>query len=220
MNLAPLFTPSERDRIGIWTSSNSNGTERRISGSGEVGSGELVLNREIDALRFPPNIPNQLYAVSPLLIVNSRPTLTTPLADQMVLVDKGLSYIPTGMFNDPEGETLNFSVSGEPSLPEWLIFSVNPLAFSGTPTKSTDIGITIITVTVSDTDRTGFSFKLTVPNQSPVQTTPIANQEALAGKEFLYVIPPNTFRDPDNGTLRYMIEVTDSGIRVADTFNR
>ena len=197
------------DRIGIWTSSNSDGTERRINTSGEVGAGELVLNQEIDAPRFPPNIPNRLYAVSPLLIVNSRPTLTTPLADQMVLVDKGLSYIPTGMFNDPEGETLNFSVSGEPSLPEWLIFSVNPLAFSGTPTESTDIGITIITVTVSDTDRTGFSFKLTVPNRSPVQTTPIANQEALAGKEFLYVIPPNTFRDPDNGTLRYMIEVTD-----------
>ena len=86
----------------------------------------------------------------------------------------------------------------------WLDFHID--TFSGTPTSTNDIGVTTITVTVTDSGNLSVSssFTLTVPNRLPIQTTVtnLTTQVAVIGKRFSYEIS-GAFIDPDGGSLSY-----------------
>ena len=107
----------------------------------------------------------------------------------------------------PKAKTLTSCVSGEPSLPDWLNSSVNPLAFSGTPTSITHLGLSTITVTAQDSfgESITATFTINVSSRPLTLSTATINHEFFVNKEFAYEI---AFNNPNNGTLSYMITVT------------
>ena len=136
---------------------------------------------------------------------NTTPTLNPaqPLENQMTDVNKRLDYsIPENAFLDPDGGSLLYSVEGNPN---WLIFDTPTLTFSGTPTRTDDIGISTIIVTATDLNggSTSSSFTVTAPNRPPIQIADLTTQVAVVGQRFSYKIPENAFSDPDGGSLSY-----------------
>ena len=134
---------------------------------------------------------------------NRIPTIDTGLKDQEAFVGVGFSYeIPENAFSDPDGGTLSYSTDENLG---WLDFNID--TFSGTPSTVTDIGISTITVTVTDLNdgSVSSSFTLTVPNRLPIQTTvtDLTTQVAVIGKGFSYEILETAFIDPDGGSLSY-----------------
>ena len=148
--------------------------------------------------------------------VSSTFTLTVPnqppivegegLVNQNVALNTTLFYSIEGAFSDPDGESESLSYSTDENL-GWLSFDTPTLTFSGTPTSTNDIGVTIITVTVTDLNdgSVSSSFTLTVPNRLPIQTTvtDLTTQIAVIGKRFSYIILEGAFIDPDGGSLSY-----------------
>ena len=145
---------------------------------------------------FTLTVPNQLPIVEGEGLVNQNVALNTTLF-----------YSIEGAFSDPDdpdGGTLSYSTDANL---DWLSFDTPTLTFSGTPTSTDDIGVTIITVTVTDLndDSVSSSFTLTVPNRLPIQTTVtnLTTQVAVIGKKFSYIILKDAFIDPDGGSLSY-----------------
>ena len=95
---------------------------------------------------------------------NRIPTVNEGLASTSVFVGDQFSYkIPGNAFIDPDGGTLSYST--DESL-GWLSFDTPTLTFSGTPSTVTDIGVTTITVTATDSGNLSVSdsFILSVLN--------------------------------------------------------
>ncbi|MBE5216031.1 putative Ig domain-containing protein, partial [Pectobacterium quasiaquaticum] len=95
------------------------------------------------------------------------------LTAQSVAQGGSLNFtLPSGLFTDPDGDTLTLSATladGSP-LPSWLSFNAATGTFSGTPANG-DVGNLSIKVTANDGDAsvsTSFSLTVTNVNDAPV----------------------------------------------------
>jgi large repetitive protein len=90
------------------------------------------------------------------------------------------------------------ALEGGAELPEWLSFEGGVL--SGTPAA---VETLIVEVTASDGEyAVTASFELKVElNNGPLAASPLANQTARPGQAFVFVLPENTFSDPDGDDL-------------------
>jgi hypothetical protein len=108
-------------------------------------------------------------------------------------------------FVDPNGDALTYSVS---TLPKWLSFDVQRLAFNGTPTE---YGIYNINLTARDgwnaSATMGFEIVAGIkPNHPPVVTNALQPQLAFVKELFFYKFPTDAFSDPDDqDTLFYLV---------------
>ena len=157
-----------------------------------------------------------------IINTNDAPTLESNIADQSATQDSVFSFIvPGNTFADPDvGDLvrLNSTLNDGSELPTWLSFNLLTNTFSGTPT-SADIGD--INVQVTATDFGGLSvfddFVLTVneaaANNPPVVANVIVDQATDEDAAFNFVVPANTFNDPDAGdTLAYNATLIDGSV--------
>ena len=150
---------------------------------------------------------------------NDAPTLDNAFADQIANAGTAFNFvIPANTFSDVDvGDTLTYSATlrGGGALPGWLSFNAATLTFSGTPSGG-DAGIIEVEVTVTDNDNLTASdiFALTVDNtnDAPTLDNAIADQNVNEDTALNFVIPSNTFSDPDAGdTLTYSATLSGGG---------
>ncbi|MCD4829760.1 MAG: putative Ig domain-containing protein, partial [Candidatus Cloacimonetes bacterium] len=178
----------------------------------EVGAHSVVLDVS-DGIAAP--VP-QSFTIN-VANVNDAPFVAIPLADTTATQDTAFSYVlPAGAFDDIDlawGDSFTLTAAhtdGSP-LPGWLSF--DGAGFSGVPLNA-DIGGYDIRVTA--TDLAGASadddFLLTVVNvnDAPYLVNPLPDHSTWAATPYNFVIPPNTFADPDVGdTLSFKANLSD-----------
>lgn len=142
---------------------------------------------------------------------NQAPYVSNPIPDGTVQAGSNWNYtIPSGTFVDPNGQSLNYSVSG---LPAGMVFDPGARQFSF---NNAVTGTYVLTVTANDGvgGTASDTFVLTV-NAAPVVANPVPDQSASAGSAWSYVVPAGTFQDGNNHVLTY----TASGMPSGMTFN-
>ena len=157
-----------------------------------------------------------------VIFVNDPPQQVRSIPDKTAIEDLVFSYqIPTAtataIFTDEEKDTLIYSAllsNGDP-LPGWLDFTPSSRLFSGTPANA-DVSAYEIEVTATDPDLREVSdiFIITVTNSNdkPVLNVSPSNQSFLENDSFSYIIPADTFTDPDVGdVLTYTATLVDGG---------
>ncbi|GAA4797439.1 putative Ig domain-containing protein [Lysobacter hankyongensis] len=133
-----------------------------------------------------------------LTVANSAPVAPT-INNQTATAGVAWSFTAPA-FTDPNGDALTYTASG---LPGWMTFNATTRVFSGMPGV---VGSWSITLTATDTAGATASrtFTVTTPSTPPVYTPgSLANQTAQPSQAFTYVIPANTFTDPNGDTLTY-----------------
>ena len=128
------------------------------------------------------------------------------LRDQIVVEDTPFYYdIPeTGFGNNSQTALYSVSTPNGSTLPRWLNFDSQSAIFTGTPTEETDIGSFDVRVTANDNGRTIselFSIIVQAANDAPILRQALADQIAIEGRPFTFIIPDNSFFDPDDSTL-------------------
>ena len=118
-----------------------------------------------------------------------------------------------GPFTDANLDTLTYTATG---LPPGLSFNASTRVISGTPTTA---GTYTVTYTANDGmgGITSTSFQIAVaatpaPNQPPVVQLAIPDQSAFADRNWSYIVPANTFLDPNGDTLTYSASNMPSGM--------
>jgi predicted outer membrane repeat protein len=150
--------------------------------------------------------------------LNNPPVVATPIPDQSAVV--GVPFVFTfaaDAFTDADGDPLTYTaaLSGGGALPAWLTFTqgTNGRTFVGIPTAA-DIGSYTIRVTASDgkggTVSDEFVLNVTT-NPPPVVSNPIPDQLAFVATPFNFVVPANTFTDPNGDTLTYSATLSGGG---------
>lgn len=148
--------------------------------------------------------------------VNHAPTVANPLADEVVQEDTPFNVVvPEDTFADPDAGdhlTLSASLANRGALPTWLSFDASTGMFIGTPTNG-DVGSLEVKVTATDAENLSVSdsFSLTVENvnDAPTVANLISDQQATQGAAYSFVVPANTFSDPDAGeVLTYSARLT------------
>ncbi|HEY3476162.1 MAG TPA: putative Ig domain-containing protein [Anaerolineales bacterium] len=143
--------------------------------------------------------------------VNETPTLRVPVTDQTAIEDTAFSFtVPETTFVDVDaGDSLTYtaSLADGTALPLWLSFDGLTGNFSGTPLNG-DVGRLAIQITATDQGNlaasTSFALAIQNANDAPTLGTPLADQQAIPGTAFSYVVPSGTFDDADVGdTLIY-----------------
>lgn len=123
--------------------------------------------------------------------VNDAPTISgTPSTS----VTAGQNYTFTPSANDPESDTITFSITNKPS---WAAFDTNTGALTGTPAAS-DVGTTNgIVIRAEDTSTAGndlAAFNLTVNSAAPpVNTAPTIDQGSSVSVSMSEDATPNAF---------------------------
>lgn len=137
---------------------------------------------------------------------NQPPVLVTPIPDQNAIVaGSPWSYtVPAGTFNDPEGGSLTYSAS---NMPGWMTFNAATRTFSNLEGLPPASGTYAITVTASDgTLSTSYVFMASITtgqNRAPKLVNPIPDQFVAPNQAWSYVLPADTFRDPDGNALTF-----------------
>ena len=143
-----------------------------------------------------------------LTVVNTNdpPTVAVPLTTQTAVEGTPWSFaVPAATFADVDaGDTLTYraTLQSGAALPAWLTFDRTTRTFSGTP-KNSDVGG--LAVAVLATDRAGavatapLQLAIRNINQVPSLAHPLADQHATEDAPFAFVVPADTFTDPDPG---------------------
>ena len=140
--------------------------------------------------------------------VNDAPTLAAPIAAQSATQDRAFVFVlPADSFSDIDaGDTLVYDarLASGAALPAWLSFDATTRTFSGAPANA-DVGAIIVRVTATDTAGAsahgGFMLAVANVNDAPVVAAPIADQQAVQGVAFAFVVPAGTFSDVDAGDM-------------------
>jgi hypothetical protein len=132
------------------------------------------------------------------VVTATAPTVSqTP--DQAWTANRPVSLSLAGAFADPQGETLTYTVGG---LPSGLSFNAKTLTISGTPLKPATSAIT-----VTATDQSGLSaletFHSAVTATAPTLANQTANQVFTGGQSMKFLVPSNTFTDPQGAALTF-----------------
>ena len=117
------------------------------------------------------------------------------------------------VFTDPDGDPLTYSAAlqNQQPLPDWLTFNQTGRIFTGTPSAENGGGMS---VNVTATDPFGAqavrSFDLLVEG-APQLISRLSNLVANVGTKFNFIVPENTFKNPDSGIedkIRYSAALT------------
>ena len=207
------FTPTASDPDGDaltftisgqpgWTTFDSTtGTLSGTPGAGSAGNHANIVIGVTDG-EFTTELPGFAITVTTPTPANSPPTITgTPPIS--VEVGTNYSFLPTA--NDPDGDTLTFSIAG---LPAWAAFDSTTGLLSGTPGAGSAGDYANIVIGVTDgeftTELPAFAITVTSPtpaNSPPTITgTPPTSVEVGTNYSFL-----PTANDPDGDSLTFSI---------------
>jgi len=153
-----------------------------------------------------------------VVAANVPPIVANPIPDQQAVVGSPFVFtFAANAFTDADGDVLTYTATLSPSgaLPAWLTFTQGTVArtFVGVPTAA-DLGPITIRVTASDGKGGVVSddFVLTViSNPPPTLTTPLVDQHAFVGVPFNFVVPANSFTDPNSDPLTLSATLTGGG---------
>lgn len=148
---------------------------------------------------------------------NAAPVVANPIADKSVNQEAAFNYVmPGNTFSDPDNnDTLTYraQLQGGGSL-DWMTFNEITRTFGGTP-HNHQVGTWHVEVIATDNHGASTSdfFDVVVNNvnDSPVLDNPIADTSVHVNNPFNYVIPANTFSDPDNDALGYTAQLSGGG---------
>jgi hypothetical protein len=135
------------------------------------------------------------------------PTLAHQTAAQTWTEGAKLSFtLPSNTFADPNGEALSYTatLSNGQALPSWLTLNGVSSAFSVTVPSTS--GPMAIKVTATDTSGLSCSETFqatTVPALAPTVTDQTAAQVWTEGAKLFFMLPSNTFADPNGEALSY-----------------
>jgi hypothetical protein len=139
------------------------------------------------------------------ILVNRRPTVSNTIPYQTVTVGNTYNYtVPANIFADADSNTLSLTASKSDgtALPAWLTFDPSIVTFYGAPSDS-DAGNLTIKVVATDSYSTISTTYTVYVNRKPIVSNTIASKYVTIGYSYLFVVPSNTFTDPDNNTLTY-----------------
>ncbi|WP_128547170.1 putative Ig domain-containing protein [Larkinella soli] len=137
---------------------------------------------------------------------NQGPVVANVIPDQTATVGQNFSYlIPANTFSDPDGQIISIEVTG---LSGGLSYTAATRTVSGSPSAG---GVATATVTATDNygAKVSTTLKITIsnpteaPNQIPVVDNPLPAMTAIVGQPFSWIVPLNTFRDPEGQPLTY-----------------
>ncbi|MDH5631497.1 MAG: Ig-like domain-containing protein [Gammaproteobacteria bacterium] len=119
-------------------------------------------------------------------------------------ITAGTAYSFTPTASDADGDTLSFFIANQPS---WATFNTTTGALTGTPSNSHAGVYSGITIFVTDGQATVSlpAFDITVTGNPPVNTTPVANGQALITNEDTGVGITLSGSDADGDTLSYTV---------------
>lgn len=134
------------------------------------------------------------------------PYITGTLRDQKAVPGESFSYtFPDNTFAHAEGKSMYFftDLKGQP-LPTWLSFTSDTRTFTGAP-SDTDQGLYYVVIRAQDSDGdyavTGFNLLVSANNPPVIASDGLQDQNGFEGQEFLYILSPEIFTDPENDPL-------------------
>lgn len=141
-------------------------------------------------------------SVTQTVPVHVGPIPTTSIPDQQVYVGNSTMFT-FAPFPYP-GATFTYTATlanGDP-LPGFISFNSSAQMFLVAPSTGTQ-GTYTVKVTGDDGygGTASTTFNVVVPDRTPYAGQPLANQTAISGSVFQYVLPSNTFGDADNDLL-------------------
>jgi hypothetical protein len=136
----------------------------------------------------------------------SPPILANPTSPQAWRAGRQFSLtLPTNTFVDPQNENLSYTATqfnGLP-LPRWLSFNPSTKTFSGTaPITPQTLEINVTAIDSSGLSAAEF-FSATVLPSNPILTNQTPNQIWQDGGPASFMLPSNTFSDPNGLALTY-----------------
>lgn len=148
---------------------------------------------------------------------NAAPVVANAITDKSVNQEAAFNYVmPANTFSDPDNnDTLSYraQLQGGGSL-DWITFNEITRTFGGTP-HNHQVGTWHVEVIAADNHGASTSelFDVVVNNinDTPVLDNPIADKSVHVNNPFNYVMPANTFSDPDNDTLSYTAQLSGGG---------
>ncbi|MES2770994.1 MAG: putative Ig domain-containing protein, partial [Pseudomonadota bacterium] len=166
----------------------------------------------------PSITPSQLSLTRTASITPSTAPSTTPSpTDHPVVVNGGLSdqtllvgepfqrFVPLDLFTDAGAAVIQLSArqANAAPLPAWLHFDPLTRRFSGTPLSGSQGDLALVIEGSDGHHVETVSFTLQVLDRTPVLAIPPADQLAVVGKSFSFVLPTRTFNDPDGDPLQF-----------------
>jgi hypothetical protein len=140
------------------------------------------------------------------VITAAVPTINNHPAAALWTAGKSVSFTPgSSAFIDPQGEKLTYAATQADgsALPGWLKFNPTTDAFSGTaPITPQTLGLTV-TATNASGLAASQSFSATIQAAAPSVAHQTANQVWTGGSSISFLLPSNTFSDPQGAALAY-----------------
>ena len=150
----------------------------------------------------------------PLMLSILPPCRSSALPNQNVKPTVPFNFsLDPNVFIDPDGDPLTYSAAlqNQQPLPDWLTFNQTGRIFTGTASAESGGGMS---VNVTATDPFGAtaarSFDLVVEG-APQLISQLSNLAANVGTKFSFIVPENTFENPDSGiedTISYTAALT------------
>jgi hypothetical protein len=179
-------------------------------------SNKISPNSNIPLSSSPVNSSNDVetsYATASFTInFNNKPTADVALIDQTVTVGQAFEYLLDSPFSDLDSDTLTLSAtqSNDDPLPSWLRFENSKFIYAPTvetPGPSNDL---IIKVIASDGkgSTAESTFNISV-NEAPQLVYPLDDIFVTENTSGSFVIPANSFVDPDGTALTYTAKLQD-----------
>ena len=146
--------------------------------------------------------------------LNDVPVITNAIPDQNITEGQVWTYIiPENIFTDVDGDALTFTAAlddGSP-LPSWIFFDPSTkILFGFPPPNITDpVNIAITAFDGIASISASFTLNIEPANNAPIIASPIADQNMQEDQFWSFIVPPNTFSDPDGDMLTINASLAD-----------
>lgn len=206
------LTDSQTYTIQVTTSANDNAILISHHDANVYNNSSMIQNGTPDASGW-----DLAFKLSQDDGTNAAPAVANPIGDKSVNQESAFNYVmPANTFSDPDNnDTLTYraQLQGGGSL-DWITFNEITRTFGGTP-HNHQVGTWHVEVIATDNHGASTSefFDVVVNNinDTPVLANPIADKSVHVNNPFNYVMPANTFSDPDNDTLSYTAQLSGGG---------
>lgn len=192
---------------------NFDSTTQRFTGTVPANWGNSSLTITVKASDARSNEVETSYATASFTInFNNKPTADVALVNQIVTIGQAFEYLLDSPFSDLDSDTLTLSAkqSNGADLPTWLAFDGSKFTYTPTvetPGPSNDL---IVKVIASDgkNSTAESTFNITV-NEAPKLVYPLDDIFVTENTSGSFVIPANSFVDPDGTALTYTAKLQD-----------